>query len=183
MRAWVLFAFFVTLIGCHHEPRSKPNSAQTWFNLLATQCGKTLTGRITRNEGANANDPFVGKRIEVEVKDCSDSQIRLPLRVGNDSSRTWIITKLPNTIRLKHEHRHADGTLDPLTNYGGQGTAKRGVVDFPADAESIALFETQNLLPSTQNVWRIEVSQAGLAYQLSRPNRVFRLEFDAPSMN
>jgi hypothetical protein len=72
-----------------------------------------------------------------------------------------------------------------VTLYGGdtinQGSAK--AQNFPVDAESIAMFQANGLTASITNVWRMEVDPAGsqgaqFAYQLSRTNRLFRVEFD-----
>ena len=85
------------------------------------------------------------------------------------------------TLSLHHDHRHADGSEDRLSRYGGSaiapGTATRQ--SFPADAFSRALFERENIPVSTTNVWAIEVHPGHLfAYELRRPNRFFRIEFD-----
>src|SRR3546814_11713169 len=75
---------------------------------------------------------------------------------GWDRSRTWIVSRTGAGLRLKHDHRHADGTPHAVTLYGGDtadaGTAARQ--NFPVDAESMAILErngrggsTNNLLP------------------------------------
>jgi hypothetical protein len=84
-------------------------------------------------------------------------------------------------VRLKHDHRHEDGTPDAVTMYGGDtaavGTSTRQ--EFPVDAESIALFETQGLTASVTNIWAMEIEPgARFVYELARPGRLFRVEFD-----
>ncbi len=108
---------------------------------------------------------------------------------GWNRSRTWVLTRTGDGLRLKHDHRHEDGSEDTVTQYGGDtlstGTAR--VQDFPVDAYSIAMFEREGLAGSLTNVWRVEVDPAGTsgakyAYQLTRrndPTRLFRVEFDA----
>ena len=50
---------------------------------------------------------------------------------------------------------------------------------FPADDFSKRLFEDNNIPASVLNTWTIEVRERELfAYQLRRPNRLFRIEFD-----
>ena len=68
-----------------------------------------------------------------------------------------------------------------LTQYGGDtvdaGTARRQL--FPADAFSRDLFLREGNSQSVTNVWAVEVAPAEtFAYELRRPNRFFRVEFD-----
>jgi hypothetical protein len=106
----------------------------------------------------------------------------VPFHVGADRSRTWVITRLSEGLRLKHDHRHDDGSPDELTMYGGEtrteGSARRQ--EFPVDAESIALFERTGRSVSTTNTWALEIEPASrFVYELSRPGgRMFRVEFD-----
>jgi hypothetical protein len=65
--------------------------------------------------------------------------------------------------------------------YGGDtsdaGTATRQ--EFPEDAESKALFEREGLAASLGNVWALEIEPGvRYAYELARPGRLFRVEFD-----
>ena len=107
--------------------------------------------------------------------------VRVPFRVGEDRSRTWEITRTTEGIRLKHDHRHRDGSEDVLTQYGGDSltSATSALHEFPADEETKALFIREGIEVSTQNTWAIEIEPGKLfAYQMSRPNRLFRVEFD-----
>jgi hypothetical protein len=84
-------------------------------------------------------------------------------------------------LRLKHDHRHADGSEDALTQYGGDtagpGSALRQ--SFPADAFSRDMFVRRNSPQSVPNVWAMEVEPGAVfAYELRRPGRFFRVEFD-----
>ena len=117
----------------------------------------------------------------MHVRDCGADEIRIPFHVGEDRSRAWVVTRTVTGLRLKHDHRHEDGSEDALTQYGGDtvshGTAARQ--EFPADAFSKDLFVRENIPVSTANVWAMEVEPARLfAYELRRPDRFFRVEFD-----
>jgi hypothetical protein len=117
----------------------------------------------------------------MHVRECGRYEIRVPFHVGSDRSRTWVVTRTDSGLRLKHDHRHADGTPDVLTMYGGDtrdaGTAIRQ--EFPADAESKALFEREGLTASIGNVWAVEIEPGvRYVYELARPGRLFRVEFD-----
>jgi hypothetical protein len=92
-----------------------------------------------------------------------------------------VITRTPAGLRLKHDHRHEDGSEDKLTQYGGDtvgpGTAQRQ--EFPADQFSRDLFVREKIPQSTTNVWAMEVEPGRIfAYELRRPNRFFRVDFD-----
>jgi hypothetical protein len=104
-----------------------------------------------------------------------------PFHVGEDRSRTWVLTRANGAISLKHDHRHQDGSPDALTMYGGRtldaGTARRQA--FPADPETTDLFTRLNLPASLPNVWAMEIEPGRrFVYELGRPGRLFRVEFD-----
>jgi hypothetical protein len=117
----------------------------------------------------------------MHVRECTPDEIRIPLHVGEDRSRTWVLTRTADGIRLKHDHRHADGTEDETTQYGGdtvaQGTAQRQ--EFPADDYSREMFLAQGHTAGVDNVWIMEVHPGErFVYNLTRPNRDFRADFD-----
>ena len=77
----------------------------------------------------------------MSVETCGEKEIRIPFRVGEDRSRTWVLTLTDGGLLFRHDHRHADGTPDKVTMYGGlaapDGTPLRQ--SFPADAETARL--------------------------------------------
>lgn len=152
---------------------------ETFFANLSALCGQRFEGRVVTTDPADA--AFANARLLMHVRDCSADEVRIPFRVGEDHSRTWVVTRTEAGLRLKHDHRHADGTEDVLTQYGGDtvgpGTAERQ--EFPVDAFSQALFTRENRAVSNTNVWAVEVHPGRtFAYELRRPNRHFRVEFD-----
>lgn len=181
----VLLAFAFAPAQATDQATATPEPADAFLAALSAHCGKAYAGRIVANEPAAppgaAPDPFEGKTLVMHVRECTPQQVRVPFHVGDDHSRTWVITRTGDGLRLKHDHRHEDGTPDVLTMYGGDtrtpGTALRQ--EFPADAESKALFERQGLKASMTNVWAIELEPgARYVYELARPGRLFRVEFD-----
>lgn len=157
--------------------------ADKFYENIAALCGQSFAGRIVANTPASATpDPFAGKALVMHVRECSDSELRIPFHVGDDRSRTWVLTRRAGGLRLKHDHRHADGSPDATTMYGGDtrdaGSERRQ--EFPVDAESVAMFRAQGMQASLTNTWAMEiVSGEKFVYELSRPNgRLFRLEFD-----
>ncbi|MFS0769268.1 hypothetical protein ABC397_10140 [Brevundimonas sp. 2P06AA] len=177
----------LTLSACSSEPATPaatadaaPATAQdAFFANLTALCGQRFEGKVVTNEAANSD--FVGKRLLMHVRDCSKDEIRIPFWVGEDRSRTWVVTRTESGLRLKHDHRQPDGKTDPLHWYGGdtknEGTAERQ--EFPVDQESIDLFNAQDASVSTTNVWAMEVRPGKtFTYELRRPNRHFQVDFD-----
>jgi hypothetical protein len=72
------------------------------------------------------------------------------------------------------------GSGEPSTNGGdtvAPGTASRQ--EFPVDAESRALFEREGLEAALGNTWAMEIEPGvRFVYELARPGRLFRVEFD-----
>ncbi len=177
MRAALLASAALALTGCAGEGRgSDPQDA--FMRALAAHCGKAYSGRVVTTDPADAD--FAGKPLVMHVASCESDRVRIPFHVGDDRSRTWVLTRTATSVRLKHDHRHQDGTSDVLTMYGGDtatpGTSERQ--DFPVDAESIALFRANDRAVSVTNVWAMEVTPTRFAYELRRPGRHFRVEFD-----
>ena len=170
----------LALAGCATVPPSQP--ADAFMAAIARHCGKAYEGRVVTTDPADKD--FAGKRLVMHVRDCRPGEIRIPFHVGEDRSRTWVLTRILTGLRLKHDHRHEDGSSDVLTMYGGDtatpGTASRQ--EFPVDAESIALFRREKREASVTNVWAMEVHRDMFAYELRRPpipgGRFFRVEFD-----
>lgn len=149
---------------------------------LQAYCGQAFEGEITANVPADPNDAFANKRLVMHVRECSPAEIRIPFHVGEDRSRTWILTRTNEGLRLKHDHRHEDGLPDAVTMYGGD-TARPGTgarQEFPVDAYSVTMFREQGLDASVVNVWAMELTpEQTFVYELRRPTgRLFRVAFD-----
>ena len=174
-------ALAATLLLAACATTSGPASPQDLlFQRLSALCGQAFEGRVA-SPIVEADAAFASERLVMHVRDCSDDTIRIPFHVGDDRSRTWVISRTFSGLRLKHDHRHEDGSEDVLTQYGGDtvspGTARRQ--EFPADQHSRNLFVRENIPQSTTNVWAMEVEPGEMfAYELRRPNRFFRVEFD-----
>ena len=159
-----------------------PAAADVFFREVAALCGKAYAGRVVIDTpSAQGPDPFAGKVLVMHVRECGGDTLRIPFVVGEDRSRTWVLTRTPDGLRLKHDHRHEDGSEDVLTMYGGDtvdaGTPKRQT--FPADDESRALFTREKREVSLTNVWAMEIEpDRRFVYELARPGRLFRVEFD-----
>lgn len=153
--------------------------ADGFFANIAALCGKAYEGRLVSGDAADGD--MKDQRLVMHVRDCSADTIRIPFHVGEDRSRTWVVTRTDEGLRLKHDHRHPDGSEDALTQYGGD-TVEAGAAhrqQFPADAFSRDLFVQGGIAQSAANVWAVEVVPGrAFAYELRRPNRFFRVLFD-----
>ncbi|MDN5781347.1 MAG: hypothetical protein L0H23_04885, partial [Luteimonas sp.] len=166
-------------------PATGDPPVDAFMAALASHCGQAFAGRIVVDEPASPGpDAFAGKPLVMHVRGCDapTRELRVPFHVGDDHSRTWVITRTASGLRLKHDHRHVDGSEDVLTMYGGDTVASGTAVrqEFPVDADSIALFEREGSTASVTNTWAMEVEpRKRFLYELSRPGgRLFQVEFD-----
>lgn len=149
-----------------------------FFNHIAAHCGKAFEGVVTAGNGADS--AFSGKKLVMHVRECSDNELKVPFHVGDDHSRTWVITKTDTGLRLKHDHRHQDGSEDKVTMYGGDtiDSGSAHLQSFPVDQFSIDNFKQNGLSQSVTNVWHMGISDTRFMYRLTRANRDFKVEFD-----
>ncbi|WP_213611719.1 hypothetical protein [Pseudoalteromonas sp.] len=150
-----------------------------FFDNIAAHCGKAYEGKVTV-DNATGPSSFAGKKLVMHVRKCTDSELQVPFHVGDDASRTWIITKTGSGLSLKHDHRHKDGSDDVSTMYGGH-TVDAGfanVQSFPADQYSKELFVSQGIPQSMGNTWQMYIYPEQFTYRLIRQGREFRVDFD-----
>lgn len=178
MRSLLLFVAGICLAAAPGAALAQA-PADAFFEGLARLCGQTFSGQVVTGDEADA--AFRKAELVMTVTGCTDREVRIPFRVGEDRSRTWVVTRLPDgRLRLKHDHRHPDGIEDELSQYGGE-TQDPGAADlqrFPADAFSIALFTRTGRAVSNANVWSLGLTPQVFTYELARPGRLFRVAFD-----
>jgi hypothetical protein len=174
-----LIPCLVVLSACASVPSGPSSQQDAFMARLNALCGQRFEGRVVTTDAVDAD--FASQRLLMHVRDCSAEEVRIPFRVGDDRSRTWVVTRTQDGLTLKHDHRDPEGRPDGLHWYGGDtvaaGTEARQA--FPVDAFSIELFNAWDASVSTTNVWAMEVHPDRMfAYELRRPNRHFRVEFD-----
>lgn len=150
-------------------------SVQFW-ETLKKHCGKSYEGEIIA--GGKEGDGFTGEKLVMHVRACDANEIRIPVFVGDDKSRTWVLTMgANNLILLKHDHRRPDGTDDAITQYGGlsPNTGRADIQFFPADQ-----FTADLLAHAANNIWWITVDDTSFTYNLRRigTERLFSVAFD-----
>lgn len=189
----------LALVACDNASRPQPETAlvaptpppassarapaDAFMGHIAELCGQVFGGRVVDDIPAPSGpDTFADRPLVMHVRECSGETIRIPFHVGDDRSRTWVLTRTDSGLRLKHDHRHEDGSDDAITMYGGDtvgaGTAARQ--EFPVDAESVAMFTAADMTVSNHNTWAMEIEPGqSFVYELARPGgRLFRVEFD-----
>lgn len=169
----------LSFAACSDAPSAPADPQDTFFANLSELCGQSYKGRVISDDEADAD--WRTEILTMHVRECSDTQIKIPLHVGENRSRTWIITQTETGLKLKHDHRHEDGSPDAVTFYGGN-TATLGSATkqaFPVDQESIDLFLREGLDVSITNTWTLEIEPgATFTYGLFRESRDFRAAFD-----
>jgi hypothetical protein len=171
----VFSLIFLFNISMFSQTKTIDNASVFWTGLR-TLCGKAFEGTVA---AAPADDTtFAGKRLVMHVRSCEKNRIRIPFFVGDDKSRTWVLTRKGNRIMLKHDHRHEDGKPDKVTMYGGlttnSGSPTRQM--FPADDETVNV-----IAAAATNVWWVDlVSGDFFSYNLRRmgSERHFSIKFD-----
>lgn len=173
----------LVLVACARPLRRSSHDA--FFSSLRALCGKSFAGRLAVDVLSPPPSPFAGKQLVMHVRDCERNVVRIPLHVGTDRSRTLVVTRTATGIRLKHFHRHVDGSEDARSQYGGDasdaGTAQRQ--EYRIDDFSVALFNRLQTPASVTNTWFLEVVQErALFYGVFRPGGgLLRMEFDLAS--
>ena len=184
MRHFLALSLAPALLAVSAPAAAAPAASNAFLEALRPLCGKAFSGAMVSSDAADAG--MKGKPMVMHVAKCSETEIRIPFFVADDRSRTWFLTATAEGVQLKHRHRHADGSADGRTNYGGDhtGPAIAGpdgllTLRFPVDAESKALFIADGIPASTANVWEMRLQPGkSFTYVLARPNRDFRVQFD-----
>lgn len=113
-------------------PAASPQEA-FWGNLAA-HCGRAFAGGLTLEPPGD--EMLTGtETLLVHFRGCGGDTLRIPFHIEKeaegswDRSRTWVFIRTAAGLELRHDHRHADGSPDETTWYGGHtadaGTANR----------------------------------------------------------
>lgn len=142
------------------------------MSTLQSKCGQRFEGALTY--AIDPKNDFAGKKMSTAIN-CTSTDVRMPVLVGEDRSRTWIFTRTAAGLDLRHDHRHPDGSPDAVTMYGGLANTSGSALSqsFMADAHTFKVFPG-----SETNVWTIGFSADGsvLTYHLDRHAKP-RIEF------
>lgn len=163
-----------------------PGPQEGFMLRMQSLCtGQRFAGRVVSDDSQDAD--MRGQPLVMGPADCTLTDdgrlaaIAIPFAVGDDASRTWLVSRTETGLKLRHRHALPDGTEDPVSQYGGvaEGGGTFTTQAFPTDAETRALFEREGLPQSNPNVWTLSIVPGdSFAYALVRPGRAFRAEFD-----
>jgi hypothetical protein len=146
-------------------PLAAEDARELFFERIAGLCGSVYEG--FSSFPTDPGDAFAGKLLVATVSSCTEEEIRIPFAVGEDRSRTWILTRSGEGLLLQHDHRLDDGSPDEVTMYGGWA-----VDGGSATSQSFAADDhTKALIPeAATNVWTLALSEDGeqLTYSLER---------------
>jgi hypothetical protein len=169
-------AILVLALAACEEAGPIPEQDIFW-DRISELCGNAYEGTLI---AAPPDDSWwEADRLVMHVRECDDDEVRIPLHVDDNRSRTWVLTRTPTGLRLKHDHRLEDGTPDQAnTDYGGD-TLLPGSVwrqEFPADAYSV------DAVPARESqLWYLEIRPGeAFVYGLRREatSLRYRVEFD-----
>lgn len=165
----------IVLLAWTSAATASDQAADRFLENLRQLCGQSFAGELVEYNDSDAD--LVGQPMVMHVRECSETGVRIPFHIGDDHSRTWVFTRTDLGLRLKHDHRHEDGSEDEVTQYGGDsvnGTATEQA--FHADAW------TRELIPyAANNIWTVVVIPGDVySYRLRRTgtDRRFRVDFD-----
>lgn len=175
MKQKLILACLIAVSTVSAQAQTEPANAVFWRELEKL-CGKAYAGTVV---AAPADDTtFKDKTLVMHVRSCEKDRIRIPFVVGENRSRTWVLTRTADRLLLRHDHRHEDGKPDAVTMYGGPTTSVGMPTRqmFPADQETV------NTIPAAAtNVWWIDlVPGEHFTYNLRRmgSERFFSIKFD-----
>jgi hypothetical protein len=175
LRSAACVAVLTAISAIANAAQTKPPPEVFWEELTKL-CGKAYTGTVA---AAPADDTtFKDKALVMHVKACEKDRIRIPFNVGENRSRTWVLTRKKGKIELRHDHRHEDGKPDAVTMYGGWTTSVGMPTRqmFPADDQTVKV-----IAAAATNVWWIDVTPGEFfSYNLRRmgSERYFSIKFD-----
>jgi hypothetical protein len=176
MKYLTLLLFVVLMVGCRRAPTGPADTQGLFMTQFKPFCGRAYSGRTIFP--ANGKDPFAGKQLVLHFKECGRRETRLQFQVGDDLSRTWVLTNTREGLLLKHDHRQPDGTPQDISMYGGfateEGTGRSQ--SFTADDHTV------QIIPAAKaNVWTLEFSpdKESLSYIIKRDGNLrYRADFD-----
>ncbi|MDD2550818.1 MAG: hypothetical protein PHD00_12080 [Bacteroidales bacterium] len=159
------------------EQKQEQSAQVKFFNHFKTLEGKSFSGKeVFAGEGVSS---WADLELVMTVRECHDTIVYIPFRVGENTSRTWmVIMENGEKLRFRHDHRHEDGTPEDLTMYGGYaldgGTPFKQI--FPADEYTCNMLER-----ICDNEWTVEFSEdlSTYSYSLKKDgNLVIQVDFD-----
>lgn len=166
-----LLAGIFLIISCTGEetditPQINAETPQEeFFANMFEHCGETFSGEATFPE--DDSHELVGENLVATIQTCTEEEIQIALAADGDQSRTWVLTRTDEGLRLRHDHINSEGTPSDTTGYGGYATDDGTSTQqyFAADDS------TAQMIPeAATNVWMMEINDDRFVYNLERNN-------------
>jgi len=110
----------------HQEAAAALSPQNAFWENLRGLCVSAAAGELLQAPDRQI-DPDAD--LVVHFWECGDEEIRFPLHVDDNRSRTWVFIRHADHLELRHDHRNEDGTEERNTWYGAttlqEGTANR----------------------------------------------------------
>lgn len=124
-------ALVAGLSGVAHAQAATADSTgaqDAFWKRLQGLCGSAAAGALLQAPAGDTQiDPSA--KLVVHFWECGEHELRFPLHVDENRSRTWVFIRHADGIELRHDHREADGSESQNTWYGARtvaaGTAER----------------------------------------------------------
>ncbi len=186
-RIFLLIAIALMIGACGHreharevahdeEVRPLSQEQKAFLDHLRDLCGQSFPGEQTYI--AEGRESWEDLDFTMRVSKCEEDEVHVDFHMNGDESRTWLFLVEDEGLRLRHDHRHPDGTPEEITLYGGysDGLGTQFVQNFPADD-----YTCEMLPASCHAVWGVEFSHdlSTFSYVLAHEgDKVFRADFD-----
>lgn len=99
-----------------------------FWNRLRALCESAAAGQVLQIPPGDTQLEM-GARLVVHFWECGETELRFPLHVDANRSRTWVFIRHADHLELRHDHRNEDGTEQATTWYGAttvaEGSAER----------------------------------------------------------
>ena len=165
----ILFAGMFLILSCTGQqtditPEIDAETTQEeFFANMFELCGETFSGEATFPE--DDSQELVGENLVATIQTCTEEEIQIALAADGDQSRTWVIKRTDEGLRLRHDHINSEGTPSDTTGYGGYATDEGTSTQqyFAADDS------TAQMIPeAATNVWMMKLDDNKLTYYLER---------------
>lgn len=97
---------------------AQPNPAAGFLARLGDRCGQAFEGVVVKAPETDAAFK-PGNALVMHIRECRPQEVRVPIWMGTDASRTFVFTETPAGLDVRHDHRRSDGRAEPNTYYGG----------------------------------------------------------------
>lgn len=111
-----LLAAALTAAPALDDPRDE------FWNRLRALCESAAAGQVLQIPPGDTQ-LAMDARLVVHFWECGETELRFPLHVDENRSRTWVFIRHADHLELRHDHRNADGIEQANTWYGGTNVA------------------------------------------------------------